>query len=76
MSSGHMSITVDMISGTVTNPMQVMNTIIANAKKAGATSLEIRGTLANVRLLEILKKRYRAVTEGGSEAIFIVFEHT
>jgi RHS repeat-associated protein len=74
MSKGRMRVTVNMIDGEISNPMQVMNNLIKKAKQSGASSVEIEGVLANERLLEILKKRYGAVTESGKEVVRIVIE--
>jgi hypothetical protein len=54
-----------MIRGEVKNPLQIIGNIVESARKSGASSVRIQGTLANEKLYEALKKRYGLKTEGG-----------
>lgn len=54
-----------MIRGEIKNPLQIVRNIVESARKSGATSVRIQGTLANEELYEVLKKRYGLKTEGG-----------
>lgn len=37
------------------------------AEQAGASTLRIKGTIANERLLEVLRRRFGVITEGANE---------
>jgi hypothetical protein len=62
---------IDMIEGQVTNPFSVIDTLSAIARANGAETLNIQGTLANDRLLNILNLRYGATSQGSLETISI-----
>jgi hypothetical protein len=67
LKEGLATVSVDMIRGEIKNPFQVVNNIIQTAKKVGATIVRIEGTIANERLYELLRKRYKLITEGGKD---------
>ncbi len=62
---------VDMIEGSIKNPLQIVETLKRLAASHGAETLDIEGTLANPRLLKILTERYGATTNGANEFISI-----
>jgi RHS repeat-associated protein len=63
---GHAAtVSIDMIEGNIQNPFQVIKNITETARRAGAKSLRIQGTIANETLYDVLKKRYGLRTEGG-----------
>ena len=64
---------IDYIQGSIDNPFDVIDSLINVAKANGARSLRIEGTLANERLLDILRKRYGASSNGADDVIDIVF---
>lgn len=67
LQEGLATVHVDMISGEIKNPFQVVNNILETAKKAGATTIRIEGTIANERLYESLRKRYKLISEGATD---------
>ncbi len=62
---------VDMIAGEIANPAQAMTNLMKTAKDAGATTLRIEATIANVRLYNVLNARYGIVTDGAIDTIII-----
>ncbi len=71
LSEGAATVSVDMIRGRIDNPLQIVNSIAAAARQAGASSVRIQGTLANERLYNILRSRYNLRTEGGVDYFVI-----
>jgi RHS repeat-associated protein len=65
------SVRIDMIEGKIGNPLQIVDNLRRLAASNGADTLNISGTLANPRLLEVLTKRYDAVSQGANEVISI-----
>jgi RHS repeat-associated protein len=59
------TVSIDMIEGRIQNPFQIIGNIADTARRAGAKSLRIQGTIANESLYEVLRKRYGLRTEGG-----------
>lgn len=64
--NGVANVRIDMIEGTISNPLSVVDNIIDTARVNGATSLRLEGTLANDRLLAIMQRRYGATTSGAN----------
>jgi len=58
-----------MIKGQIENPFKVIDNLRNLAKSKGATSLEIKGTIANEKLYEVLQKRYNMISEGADDII-------
>ncbi|MFY9824701.1 MAG: RHS repeat-associated core domain-containing protein [Thermoanaerobaculia bacterium] len=71
IAEGSATIRVDMIQGSIKNPLSVVRNLIQLAQQNGATTLRIEGTVANEKLLEVLAKRYGMQTEGATESIVI-----
>jgi hypothetical protein len=71
VSDGVAKVSVGMIEAQIKNPLQIVSNLVQLAQKSGASTLEIRGILANPRLLEVLAKRYGLKTEGGADFIII-----
>jgi hypothetical protein len=65
---------LDMMRGTIKNPFKVIERLSAAARSQGATTLRIEATLANERLYDILRKRYKMTTEGSKDIINIPLE--
>lgn len=68
---GVLKVRIDMIRGEIGNPFSVVDAIVAQANRLGANAVRIEGTLANERLLNIMSKRYNAVSAGATDAISI-----
>jgi hypothetical protein len=62
---------VDMIEGTLDNPIGAIRSLIEQAEADGATELNIQGSVANEQLFNILARRYGATTQGSTETITI-----
>ena len=71
--NGVANVRIDMVKGEITNPFSIVDNLIETAKASGATSLRLEGTLANGRLLGVMKQRYGATTSGANDIIQIEF---
>jgi hypothetical protein len=71
LKDGVATVRVDMIRGTIENPLQVVRNLTDAARASGATSLRIEGTLANDRLYNILVGRYGLTSNGATDVITI-----
>lgn len=60
-----------MVQAQQASPFQVINAMVDFARAQGASVLRVEGALANARLLDILVRRYGAITEGGIEYFLI-----
>ncbi|MGD8777415.1 MAG: RHS repeat-associated core domain-containing protein [Ignavibacteria bacterium] len=67
-------ITIDMIKGEIKNPFKIIENIKNLAQSKGATTLEIKGTIANEKLYEVLQKRYNMISEGADDIIKMVID--
>jgi hypothetical protein len=65
------AVDIRMIEGIIAKPFEMLETLISVARAHGATTLTIRGTIANERLLKIVLRRYGGRTLGGIEQIVI-----
>lgn len=52
LEEGLATVTVDMIRGEVQNPLEIIGNIVESARKSGARSVRIRGTLAYEKFYE------------------------
>jgi RHS repeat-associated protein len=71
MTNNVATVRVDMISGNIENPLQIIPNLSATARANGATTLRIEGTVANEKLYNILIKRYGMKTNGATDIIEI-----
>jgi hypothetical protein len=62
---------VNMIKGSINNPLKVVSNLMDTANASGATTLNIEASLANERLYNILQSRYGLTTSGGVDTITI-----
>jgi len=74
LKDGVATMRVDMIKAEIANPMQIVKNMTETAKKNGATTLNIEGTIANERLYGILQKRYGMESQGARDVIKISLE--
>jgi hypothetical protein len=68
---GPATVRVNMISGSISNPLSVVGSLVKLATNSGASELRIEGVLANERLANGLPKRYRAKSDGVVDTITI-----
>ncbi|PDT00522.1 hypothetical protein CO666_29945, partial [Rhizobium chutanense] len=62
---GAATVYVDMIRGNITNPMALVRNLSETARAAGASSITIRGRLANPALEKVLAARWGLTAEVG-----------
>lgn len=74
LKDGVAKVRINMIEAEIENPLSIINNLKKLAKDSGASTLRIEGTIAYPRLLEVLSKRYKMVTEGGTEFIELILK--
>jgi hypothetical protein len=65
------TIQIDMIEGSITDPFSILNSLISAARAEGGRVLRIRAVLANDPPYTILTRRYGLTTEGSVDNILI-----
>jgi RHS repeat-associated protein len=74
VADGAATVKVDMIRGSIQNPLRIVANLIKLAAESGASTLRIEGNIANPKLLEVLTKRWGMQTQGGTDFIVIVIK--
>ncbi len=68
---GIVTVRIDLVKGKIDNPLEVMNNLTKMAKDYGANTLNIEGTFANSRLMDVVGRRYGMVTDGANDVVSI-----
>ena len=67
--AGRATIRIEMIRGRIENPFGVIRNLVRLARREGARTLRIEGSLANERLYQVLTARFGLRTQGALDFI-------